>query len=145
MDFLIKMLGLDSKVRQKALEYVLYITLAGAFLLHIGDVLIALGNVCLVLSAAVGQLNLFVNGSLGIMATIGQIKLKLAGIGPIMTKASPDFHYCIGAIGAGILYLKVKLNHLEHAQAIASNTQVLNALTTPVQAPPANPPVEVKS
>ena len=77
-----------------------------------------------------------------------QIKLKLAGIGPIMTKASPDFHYCIGAIGAGILYLKVKLNHLEHAQAIASNTQVLNALNaliTPIQTPPANPPVEVKS
>ena len=118
MDFLIKTLGLDKELHQKLLEYVLYFSIAVALCLHLGDTLIAFGNVLVILSSAINELTLFITGNLGIMAVMDQIKVKLALIPPILKGASPDIHYCLAAVGALIIYIKVKVNHIIHSEAI---------------------------
>lgn len=140
MDFLIKTLGLDKKVRQTALEYILYVSIAGALCLHLGGALIALGKALIILSGAIGQISLFANGNLGLLATFAQIKLKLASIGPVFKVASPDIHYCVASVGAFIIYLRVKLNHAEHLKAI--NAQITVNPPTATSSP--TPTSEIK-
>jgi hypothetical protein len=133
MDFLIKALGLDKKLRATLLEYVLYISIAAALCLHLGGTLIAFGQVLVILSGAINELTLFITGSLGIMSAIEQVKLKLAQIHPILTGASPDIHYCMAAIGAGIIYIRVKLNHIEHSEAIKAVQNEPNLTPAPIE------------
>ena len=134
MEFFLKIFGLDKKAGQLALEYAIYISLAAAFLLHLGDTLIAFGNCLVILSGAVSQLSNI--GTVGVLATIAGFKLALAHAGATLKAASPDIHWCLGALVAAAAYLKIKLSHKETVATVAANAA---AITTLQSAPPCPP------
>jgi hypothetical protein len=117
MEFIIRLLGLDSKARGFLVGYRTYIGLLFLLCLHLGPVLIALGTALVQLSAAIGLLQQFMAGSVGLVAFAGEFRDKLGLIPATLADVKPDLAWCASAIVAA--YWKASQDR-KHAQVIAT-------------------------
>ena len=122
LDFIIKLLGLDSQAKGFLVGYRSYIALAVLACVHAGPVLIALGNAMLLVSAAIALLGQYADGSLALLACIAAIKAKISEIAPVMAAAGPDISWFTAAAAAAYWKASHDRKHVELIAAMKAPT-----------------------
>lgn len=139
MDFIIKLLGLDSKARGFLIGYRTHIAMAGVILFNLGPVLIGMGTAVNDLAGSVTVLLQFVDGKLPLLAAWAQAKAQLLLIKPIFVQIVGHATAVAGALGLSFFKAGIDRNHAEQIAAHADTMTAVAACVPTSTAPEVKP------